>query len=306
MLPALIEGYIALRQAMGFKFFTTAGILRDYGTFAHARNDVHVRWRTAVAWAQRAPTHGGSVRRLACINQLSIFLRAEDTGHELIPKHLRRPRSRSRLMPHIFSPVEIATILASAAEIGVAGAFRSHTLVTLYGLLAATGLRVAEALRLRLRDFRDDTLIIRETKFQKTRQIPLHSTTVSVLKRYIARRRKVVAHTDHIFVSAVSGRVVKYWTAWKTFRGICLRAGIGLRSPSGRMPRIHDLRHTFAVRALERCPAGRNAVERHMAALSAYLGHSDPRHTFWYLHRTPQLLRDVARACERVGKGSAS
>ena len=294
-----IEDYIALRVALGFKFVTTAATLRDYGDFAELRGDTFIRWRTALAWAKRAASDDGRTRRLASVHRLAEFLRAEDARHELVPKHLRR-FVRRHPMPHLYSSAEISALLDHAAKLGSRSkSFRAKTFVTLFGLLAATGLRVSEALRLRLSDVSDHSLVIRRTKFQKTREIPIHATTARALADYIAVRRSITAFTDHVFVGEFSGRAVRYADVWWAFRGLCLRAGIGIAAPSGRAPRIHDLRHTFAVRALERCPNGRRAVERHMAALSAYLGHANPRHTFWYLHRSPTLLRHIARACER-------
>ena len=206
-------------------------------------------------------------------------------------------------MPYIYSPAEVATLLTHAAEIEPPGSFRAAMFTTFYSLLAVTGLRTSEALRLRLGDFRDGGLFILETKFHKSRWLPLHRTTVAGLERYLDMRKRVPCRTDHFFVSPRTGRAPKYAVVWWTFRSLCARAGIGAHSPSGRKPRIHDLRHTFAVRALERSPSGREAVERHTAALSTYLGHTNARYTYWYLHRTPQLLRGIARECERTAEG---
>lgn len=301
---AIIEEYVALRQALGFNFHTTAQMLRDFGTFAERRGDTHVLYRTAIAWAKQARSQQLARQRLASVRMLSVFLRAEDTKHEAIPKKLFKPRS-SPPMPHVYTSAEISTLLGHAAQLEPPGCLRSKTFVTLFGLLAATGLRVSEALRLRIDDFSDDGLVIRETKFRKTRFIPLHATTRAALKRYIQSRRAVASMTDHVFISERTGRAQRYTVVWWTFRSICLRAGIGIRTASGRSPRLHDLRHTFAVRSLERCAAERLAVARHMGALATYLGHANAHHTFWYLHRTPQLLRGIARACEQAAGGRA-
>ena len=301
---AFIEEYVALRQALGFKFHTTAQMLRDFGAFAERRGDTRVRYRTAIAWAKQAGTQDLARRRLASVRMLSIFLRAEDEQHEAVPKQLFKPRPHTP-MPHVYTSAEISTLLGHAAQLEPPGCFRSKTFVTLFGLLAATGLRVSEALHLRIGDFSDHGLTIRETKFRKSRFIPLHATTCAALKRYITSRRAVACTTDHIFISERSGRAQPYAVVWWTFRSICLRAGIGVRTASGRNPRIHDLRHTFAVRSLEHCAAERLAVARHMGALATYLGHANAHHTFWYLHRTPQLLRGIARACEQANSPRA-
>jgi integrase/recombinase XerD len=304
VMMALIEEYVALRQTLGFKFHGTARLLREFGAFAGRRGDTHVRYRTAIEWAKEHSSKDAVRRRLASVRRLSNFLRAEDARHEPIPKRHFKPRS-TRPMPHIYTSAEISTLLGYAAQIEPPGCFRSQTLVALFGLLAATGLRASEALHLRLRDFSDDGLMIRETKFRKSRFIPLHGTTSAALKRYIASRRAVASVTDHLFISERTGRAPRYAAVWWTFRSICMRAGIGVRTASGRSPRIHDLRHTFAVRSLERCASERLAVTRHMGALATYLGHANAQHTFWYLHRTPQLLRGIARACEQFTGGRA-
>jgi integrase/recombinase XerD len=304
MLGAGIEEYVATREALGFKFDGSAAILRDFERFALKEGDSHVRWTTAVRWAKQAKSADGRRRRLGHIRRLAAFLRADDPTHELIPVRLFAART-CRPMPYIFTESEVATIMAFASLVGGAGSFRALTFSTYFGLLAATGLRAREALRLRMRDVREDGLVIENTKFRKSRFLPVHPTTAEALKRYREARERLTSRSDSFFLAQRSRRAPTYATVWWTFRQICIRAGIGDRSPSGRPPRIHDLRHTFAVRSLEKCPTGRQATERHAAALATYLGHANPRHTFHYLHSSPQLLRDVARACERGEEGGA-
>jgi integrase/recombinase XerD len=305
MLPRLVEEYITVRQATGFKFEGPAALLRDFARFAHQRGDTHVRWHTATRWAEQARGPTARKRWLGLVRNLSVFLRAEDLRHERLPSRFFAPCT-GRPMPYIYTPLEISSLLSYAGQLEPVGSFRPLMYVTFFGLLAATGLRVNEALQLRVRDFSGDALVIRQTKFRKTRSIPLHKTTAAALKRYLVKRASVFCHTDHFFISQLTGRSRSYTGVWLTFRSICLRAGIGVCSPSGRKPRIHDLRHTFAVRSLERCPSGRAAVERHMAALSTYLGHANARHTFWYLHSSPRLLRSISRACEQIAQARQS
>jgi len=160
-------------------------------------------------------------------------------------------------------------------------------------LLAVTELRISEALELRMDDFTRDGLIVRETKFHKSRLVPLHESTVAALTRYLERRQRLATLTDHIFVS-LKRTPLCYATAYRTFRLLC--ANIGLSSSP--QVRLHDLRHTVAVRALEACPQDRDQVTPHILALSTYLGHASLRGTYWYLQTTPQLLRDIADAAE--------
>jgi integrase len=171
-----------------------------------------------------------------------------------------------------------------------------HTSSTLFGLLAATGLRVSEAFNLRIDDITLDGLLIRETKFRKTRLVPLHETTIRALEQYLAHRRRVVSKENYVFVS-VRGTRLCYQSVCHTFH-LCLRRA-GIRRQENRpKPRLHSFRHTFAVRALENCPIDRERINRHMLALSTYLGHTSFESTFWYLEATPHLLRSIAQDWE--------
>jgi integrase len=175
---------------------------------------------------------------------------------------------------------------------------------TLFGLLAATGLRISEALALQITDLTADGLIIRQTKFKKSRLVPLHETTQRALDAYITVRAGVGTFDGSLFVS-VCGRALAYTTVVAVF--LELARSIGLRgAPGQRGPRIHDLRHTFAVRALERCPHDRDAVARHLVALSTYLGHVHATTTYWYLQATPFLMEQIADVSEALLQGGAS
>jgi integrase len=167
---------------------------------------------------------------------------------------------------------------------------------TLFALLYVTGLRISEALALEFDDFESETLLIRETKFKKSRRIPVHKTTAAALQRYIERRRRVTTEHKFLFISVRGHRLDRSSVCWvfrRLLKSIPLRSG-----RQGQRPRIHDLRHAFATRALETSPEGRDSVGRHMLALSTYLGHANISDTYWYLEATPTLMRDIATACE--------
>jgi integrase len=170
--------------------------------------------------------------------------------------------------------------------------------MTILGLIAATGLRISEALDLRLHDsLPDGVLQIRRTKFGKSRLLPLHPTAASALDRYLEQRRRLAVTDDHVFLSAGNQRIASS-TVEYTFRRIRRLAGI--TATRTRPPRLHDLRHTFATRALEQCSTRREAVARHFVALATYMGHTDIAHTFWYLEATPELMTDIAAAAEAL------
>jgi integrase len=175
---------------------------------------------------------------------------------------------------------------------------------TLFGLLAATGMRIAEALALQLDDVTADGLVIRETKFQKSRLLPLHTTARQTLAGYLVARQSLITLDRALFVSVAGGAL-----PYNTVRGIFLQLldRINLRGAhSGRDPRIHDLRHTFAVRSLEQCRHDRAAVSRHLVALSTYLGHAHVTDTYWYLQATPVLMGQIAEAGEALLQGGAT
>jgi len=300
MLKHHVERYVALRRATGFKFRDSERTLRSFAAFAEERGEEIVRAATVVAWASQAKSAKRGHTLLRTVTRFAQFLRAEDPRHEIPPQDVFRPKA-VRPSPHIYSEEDIARILAYAAKLGPAGSLRPLTYSTMFGLMAVAGLRRNEVIELRIGDFTGDGLVIRETKFRKSRFVPLHETAVDRVERYLTERQKVAGHTDHLFISLRRKKLDPH-TVLMTFRQVCEKAGLG-RTIAGARPRLHDLRHTFAVRALERCPAGRDAVNQHMLALTTYLGHARVESTYWYLERTPQLLRDIAASCEVFLKG---
>ena len=178
---------------------------------------------------------------------------------------------------------------------------RRATYSTLFGLLACTGLRLSEAIHLRYADITQDGLVIRRTKFRKSRLVPLHDTTRAALDRYLEQRRPYARLDDHVFIS-LRRKPLLVHDAERAFRTAARNIGLQ-REPGRPRPTIHALRHTFAVRALEACPDDRDRITQHMVALSTYLGHGHVAHTYWYLEATPQLMGDISERCERFVTG---
>jgi integrase len=239
--------------------------------------------------------------RLFIVRRFAEALTIEDPAHDVPPADAFGRWKFERQMPHIYSAEEVAALMVAARRLGPPGSIRPETMATLIGLLAATGLRVSEALALDMGDITADGLVIRETKFRKSRLVPLHASVRAALDRYLRRRRKVRGAGNTLLVGD-SGRRPAYVTLCALF----LRLGreTGLRGlPGEKGPRMHDLRHTFAVRSLEACNGDRRAVARHMLALATYMGHSDPSHTWWYLQATPALMRHIAEASEALHAG---
>jgi integrase len=299
MLIAHAERYISLRRTLGFKLAGLSGNLNAFARFAAERGDNHVHASTALDWATEASSPHARYIRLRDAARLARFLHAEDPNHEVPTNPFYAPTCRR--LPYIYTPAEIGQLLGAAGRLRRSYPFCRQVYGTLLGLIAATGLRISEALDLRLPDvLPDGVLHIRCTKFGKSRLIPLHPTAVKAIDQYLEQRRRLAVEDDHVFLSAgnqrISSGAVEY-----TFRRILRLAGI---APSRtRPPRIHDLRHTFATRALEQCSTRREAVARHFVALATYMGHTDITNTYWYLEATPELMTGIAAAAEALITG---
>lgn len=292
------ERYIELRRTLGFKLRKPSRHLQSFARFATERGETCVSAATALEWATMAPTRGARHRRLGDVVRFARFLRAENAKHE-VPVNLFAERA-SRPVPYIYTRDELARILDAAGQLRrqKPNPLRQQLYVMLFGLIAATGLRVSEALELRLGDIlAGGVLHIRETKFGKSRLVPLHKTVVEALECYLDRRHRFAGSDDHLFLS-VKGKMLAYSSVNCTFRRILRLADIAPERP--RRPRIHDLRHSFATRVLEQCGTQRDAVARHFVALATYLGHVDIKQTYWYLQATPELMTDIAAAAEAL------
>lgn len=295
MLMSAIDRYLELRRSLGYRLTTAESSLRSFARYAAEHGDRHVRRDRAQGWAARASTPRQRAKGLALLRPLAQFLHAEDTRHELLPRPLV-DLNPARPLPYLFSSADLQRVVQAAGRLPPGHSLRPHTFRTLFGLLGVTGLRISEALSLRFSDVTPDGLVIRDTKFRKHRLVPLHATTAAALAQYLERRQRLPTATDHVFVS-LKRTPLCYETAHRTFREVCVRIGLA-RSREGRRPRLHDLRHSVAVRALEACPPARKEVTPHVLALSTYLGHASLRSTYWYLQSSPRLLRDIADAGE--------
>jgi len=303
MLMKRVDQYLAVRRAAGFELEVPEYLLRSFARFASERAETHVCATTVIEWASRAPSVSQRDHRLKTVLRFARYARVEDPQHQLPPRDVFGYR-KSRRVPFIYSDAEVHRLLRAASQLGPGGSLRPHTYQTLFALLFATGLRISEALSLCCEDITSDGLVIRETKFHKSRLVPLHETAQAGLNRYLECRRRLATTDPHLFIS-IRDRVLHRSAVQWTFRRILKSIGLD-PPPSGRRPRIHDARHTFAVRVLEKSPEGRENVGRHMVALSTYMGHSNVADTYWYLEATPHLLRDIASVCEAfVQKGGS-
>lgn len=294
-----VDAYLAVRRAAGFELRMAECLLRSFARFAAQRGEVHIRTQMVLQWARQATSRAQRDERLQTVRRFARHVQAEDERHEVPPRDVLGYRKKRRL-PFIYTQTDIQRLIHAASRLGPRGTLRPQAYATLFALLVATGLRISEALALHLADVTPVGLLIRQTKFQKSRLVPLHATARVGLKRYLRLREREAVNDDHVFLSR--GRPLGRLTVYSTFRRLLKRIDLeGV--PRGKRPRIHDLRHTFAVRALEAGPQSREDVGRHMLALATYLGHRNISATYWYLEATPHLLRDISGACEAFWKG---
>lgn len=296
MLRETVNRHIEIYQSLGFKYRVQAYALRSFADFAEQRSEEFVRTDSVLEWTASAPSVRQRHDRLRIVHHLACALNAEDERHQVPPTSAFGGEPRRPRLCHIFTQDEMDRLLRAASELAPQGSIRPITYTILMSLIACTGLRISEALNLELSDFTEDGLVIRATKFQKSRLIPLHESARHSLQQYLAVRRRFAPTASTLFVSRSGGKL-PYPTVITTF--LLLTRSAGLRGGPGQKGcRLHDLRHTFAVRSLEQCPSDRRAVARHMAALSTYLGHAHVSDTYWYLQATPKLLGDIATAAE--------
>ena len=294
MLNQLVAAYLEVRRALGFDLYHTERLLKSFAAFASERGETHVCAQTALDWAAAAGTPYERHNRLRRIVLFARYARAEDPRHEVPPGNVF-PRVPRQTVPYIYTEDEARRLVAEALRLGPPGSCRPHVYAALFGLLFSTGLRISEALALRLDDVTDDGLVIPKTKFHKTRLVPLHETARTALDRYLEYRRRLGTPPDAVFLN-FRGGPLRYHGVNSTFHQ--LRRAAGRERPAGQpQPRVHDIRHTFAVRVLE-ATLDRDRIAHHMLALTTYLGHKNVADTYWYLQATPRLMRFIADACE--------
>lgn len=300
-LVALAEGYLSFRRGLGFAMRVEGAELMRFARYADTSGHRGpVTTELALAWA-RLPKDADPLywaRRLDIVRRFAKHRALFDPATEIPPDRMFGPSYRRR-SPHIYSESEIASLLSTAGRLGPAGGLRPQTYVTLFGLLASTGLRISEALRLTRDEVDLDTglLTISETKFHKSRLIPLHPTTAAALRRYADRRDNYhpLVRLPAFFLTE-RGTSLKYWRVLMTF--IDLRRALRWDKLGGPPRRIHNLRHSFAVRRLLRWYEEGADIDNKIAALSTYLGHARIMDTYWYLTAVPELLAVAAARYE--------
>jgi integrase len=298
--------YLALRHSLGHKLADAERLLPRFVDWLDREGIQTVTVEAALAWAQRPDADPGSTvwaRRLTVARGFARHMAGIDPRTEIPAAGLIGYRQRRR-PPFIFSDADVAAVMAQARAIRWPLPALTHE--TLIGMLAVTGMRVGEALRLDRADidWAEGLVLIRESKFAKSRQVALHPSALDALVRYCRRRDELrpACQNPAVFVSMRGTRLI-YAVVQEVFRNCCSASGVGAGSAT--RPRVHDLRHSFAVGCLLQWYREGADVQSRLPWLSAYLGHKDPRSTYWYLSAAPELLACAARLLEASGQETA-
>jgi len=293
------DDYLRLRRRLGHDLADAARQLQSFVAYLERIGAEAITVQAAVDWVQEVaadPTSSVWPRRMTAARGFARHMAGIDPRTEVPPLGLFPSRQRWA-PPFIYEAKDIATLMAAARA--MRWRVPAATYETLIGLLAATGLRVGEALRLERRDidWGEGFLRIVESKFGKSRIVPVHEDTLTALRSYAETRdRFLVAQATTRFFMSVRGGPLNYPVVQQVFRKLCDSNGIGAETP--RRPRVHDLRHSFAVRCLAQWYRAGEDIDALLPRLATYLGHRDPRSTYWYLSASPELLGLAARRLE--------
>jgi len=283
-----LADYLTLRRALGYKLARTEKLLAQFVSHLEAVGASTIMIDDAVAWAtQPAGSHVWWALRLSAVRGFAGYLHTRDERCEVPPTDLLRRRPQSRV-PYLYSDAQLDALLAATA---IGSPLRAATMRTLIGLLAVTGMRIGEAIAADRDDIdgQHGLLIVRHGKFGKTRQLPLHASTLEAIDAYLQRSDlPQQPRSPALFLSTVGTRL-HYPDVNRAFTKLVSHAGLRARSPRCH-PRIHDLRHTFAVQTLLDCYRTGVDVDTRLPLLSTYLGHVNPASTYWYLTGSPELL----------------
>ena len=288
--------YLRLRRLLGHNLDEAHRLLPRFVAYLDSIDATTVTIDAAITWATDGvdPATTNGARRMGIARGFARHMAGIDEHTEIPPLGLIPMRQHWR-PPFLFSPTDIISLLNAAGNLRLRLPAATHE--TLLGLLAATGMRIGEALRLEPTDIdrNDGVITIRQSKFGKSRLVPILPDTLAALDHYIENRDRLLRAertTTRLFIT-IRGTPLIYAVVQQVFRQLCDTACIGVGAPH--RPRVHDLRHTFAVTVLTGWYRNSDDIEARLPALSTYLGHRDPRSTYWYLSAAPELLAYAAR-----------
>jgi len=299
-LRSALERYLSMRQGLGYQYRHQARRLADFVSFMEKRDATTITTKLAVTWATSPPDrHASWALRLTDARGFARHVANIDPETEVPPPGILPPLKRAR--PHIYSDAEVSALLAAALALPPANGLRRWTYHYLFGLIAVTGLRLSEAIGFEHGDLDldDGVLVVRQSKFGKSRLVPLHPTARDALRAYAERRDAHLGtrRGPNFFVAERGGQLLHQYVHrvfWRLSREIGLR-----RAGDHTGPRVHDFRHSFAVRTLLGWYHEGVDVEPRLPALSTYLGHTSVRDTYWYLSACPELMEAAARRLDQ-------
>lgn len=295
-----LERYLSMRQGLGYKYEHQARRLAGFVAFMERRKATTITTKLAVTWATLPPErHASWALRLTDVRGFARHVANIDPHTEVPPTGILPRLKRAR--PYIYSDAEVNALLTAALALPPANGLRRWTYHCLFGLIAVTGMRLSEAIGIQRSDVDLDegVLTVRQSKFGKSRFVPLHPTTRDHLLGYAARRdAQLGSHRGpHFFAAERGGRLLHQYVHRVFWR---LSREIGLRRPGEHTgPRVHDLRHRFAVKTLLGWYREGIDVEQQFPVLSTYLGHTCVRDTYWYLSACPELMEEAVRRLDR-------
>lgn len=296
-----VDEYLALRRSLGFTLRRDGLILHQFADYCETAGIVTITTAAALAWAQLPG--GDSTNwwawRLSIVRVFARHLQAIDPATEVPPTGVF-PTTKQRIIPYPYSEADIVKLMEAAGRLRYP--LHAATYRSLIGLLAVSGMRIGEAIALDRSDISFDSglMVIRNGKFAKSRELPLHASTLTALRDYAHRRDELCpAPTTPSFFVSVAGTRLDYTRVQPVFARLCRQVGLVARSERCR-PRIHDLRHRFAITTLLRWYRCGADVQVLLPLLSTYMGHTEPKWTYWYLTATPELLTLVGERVEAL------
>jgi integrase/recombinase XerD len=297
-----VQEYLVMRRGLGFKLHDAGVALLEFVSYLENQRMSFITAKIALTWAQ-LPTSAQPAewaRRLSCVRGFARHRSATDPRTEIPPCGLLPYRPR-RANPYLYTDEEIRRLLEAALTLLPTGSLRPWTYYCLLGLLSVTGLRISEALNLKMEDvdLNDAVLTIRGAKFGKSHLVPLHTSTKEVLADYVLRRERFLdgRPASYLFISKRGNRL-DGGEVHRTF--YTLSRQIGLRGPTASHgPRLHDFRHRFATQTLLNWYRSGQDPERRLPILSTYLGHVHIADTYWYLSACPELMGQAMSRLER-------
>jgi len=300
-LQAHVDDYLRLRRALGFKLKEDERVLGQLVGYLEAAGAETVSSELAIGWARLPvgvhPNHWA--KRLRIARGFAAYLQTIDPRTEIPPPDVF-PTRRQRATPYLFSQQDIYRLLAEARRLR--HPLRAASYEALFGLLAVSGMRIGEAIALGREDVDLDAglITIRKAKHDRARLVPLHPTATEALRRYASERDRLCpTPRSRAFFLSSAGTTIHANCLRLTFREITTRIGVRTQAVH---PRIHDLRHRFAVQTLIDWQRSGVNINEHIATLSTYLGHVSPADTYWYMSASPELMALAAdRVADRFG-----